>query len=252
MTYNIYYNGHFVVNNLFDLTNDKLDKIIIAYKIGEESFTLTGKKYPFHDIREFRIFTNERGWDVEKIKAFLNENKFYKKSYDSLYINPEILAKLGQEITDERIGDLAYGCEKKSNISENLLEVYVDLNRIEELKKISSIEFDLNKLIRLCEELNSNWSNQNFFTVGLLVRTIINHIPPIFGQFTTFDQVQAGYGSHSLKKNMKALNESLRSVADIFTHDLIRKKDPLPNAGQVDFRSNLDILFVEIVKILNK
>jgi hypothetical protein len=104
-------------------------------------------------------------------------------------------------------------------------------------------------LIRLCQELNSNWINNNFFTVGLLLRTIINHVPPLFG-FQTFDQVVANYGGGtSFKKNMDTLNQSLRSIADHYTHLTIRKKEPLPNEIQVDFKQNLDFLLSEIVSL---
>jgi hypothetical protein len=105
-------------------------------------------------------------------------------------------------------------------------------------------------LIQICDELNSNWINRNYFTVGLLVRTILNHVPPVFGQFTTFDQVQSQYGGVSFKKSIKALNESLRGIADGYNHQLIRRKEALPSPQQIDFKPNIDVLLSEIVSIL--
>jgi len=58
---------------------------------------------------------------------------------------------------------------------------FIDDSRIEELRTINSDQFDMSKLVRLCEELNSNYSNKNYYSVALLGRAIIDHVPPIFG-----------------------------------------------------------------------
>lgn len=46
------------------------------------------------------------------------------------------------------------------------------------------------------------------------------------------------------------LDKSLRKIADSFLHTQIRKKETIPNATQVDFRRDLDVLLGEIVRIL--
>lgn len=50
---------------------------------------------------------------------------------------------------------------------------------------------------------------------------------------------------------MDHLNISLRSIADSYTHDLIRKKETLPTRQQVDFRAKVDLLLGEIARILS-
>lgn len=130
---------------------------------------------------------------------------------------------------------------------------FVSESRLIELKAISAVNLDFSRLIRLCEELNSNYSNSNYLSVGMIGRTIINHVPPIFG-FTSFEQVTGNYGGpnghRSFKKNMKHLNESLRNIADSFLHQTIRDKETLPNETQIDFKQDLDVLLGEIVRIL--
>ena len=127
---------------------------------------------------------------------------------------------------------------------------FIDDERISELEKIESEDFDFTKLIALCRELNWNYSNGNFLTVSMLCRAIIDHIPPIFS-LNSFNEVSNNYGTKSFKKNMLNLNNSLRNIADSYLHQTIRKKESLPNKTQIDFKNDLDVLIAEIVRISN-
>jgi hypothetical protein len=129
-------------------------------------------------------------------------------------------------------------------------KAFINNDRIKELQNIHIEEFDLNKLIRLLQELNVNFASSNFLSVAMLGRSIINHIPPIFG-FTTFNDVVNQYGGNSFKKNMKHLNESMRSIADNYLHSPIRRKETLPNENQIDFSREFDFLLAEIISRLN-
>ncbi|WP_461452966.1 hypothetical protein [Mucilaginibacter sp.] len=245
MNYNVYFKGSFPVTSLFDISEEKLNILITAYKQGLPSVTLAGIEYGFNDVTEFRIFMNESGWDTNKINEVSVSRMLFSKSFGGAYVKPEKLTTFGVEVTEQQIGNLSYGYEKTKLV--NLKEsVFVNLERLNELKAIDHPNYDLSKLIRLCEEINSNWRSSNYYSVGLLIRTVINHIPPIFG-FKTFEQVVGGYGSKSFKKSMSILNESLRSIADNFTHSVTRKKDPLPNDTQVDFRNDFDLLLSELI-----
>ena len=127
---------------------------------------------------------------------------------------------------------------------------YVSMERIEELKHITSHDFDFTRLIRLCEELNVAYQNGSHMAVAMLVRSIINHIPPIF-RVKNFDMVANNYsGATSFKDSAKALNESLKNIADAHLHVQIRRKEVLPTDTQVDFRASLDVVLSEIVRVL--
>lgn len=130
-------------------------------------------------------------------------------------------------------------------ISEN----YVNLERINEMSLVKSDIFDLTKLIQLCEELNSSFENENYLAVAMLVRAILDHVPPIFG-FRTFIEVSSQYGGKSLKKSLQNLQNSSRNIADAHLHEPIRRKESLPNRTQVDYRNDLDVLLGEIVRVL--
>ena len=249
MNYNLYFSGSFPTQNLFDLSEERLKKIVEAYLGGKKEFTFSGKKYSFNEVSDLKIFTNESGLNSYQLTHKLQDLTLFKGLFGNNYVDPKVLSKFGSDVTQDFIGDLPYGVERAQEIIVSI-DYYVDPSRIEQLKNIKSENFDFFKLVQICMEINTNWQMNNYYTVGLLVRSIINHIPPVFGKYENFDQVIGQYGDRSFKKNMKALNESLRSTADSYTHSLIRQKEPMPTAIQVDYRQNLDVLLSEIIAVV--
>ena len=102
------------------------------------------------------------------------------------------------------------------------------------------------------EELNFNFSKGNYLSVGMIGRTILHHVPPVFG-FKNFDEVASNYGgaqeNRSFKKNMQHLNNSLKNIADSYLHTQIRKAENLPTENQIDFRQDIDLLLSELIRI---
>lgn len=127
---------------------------------------------------------------------------------------------------------------------------YVDEQRINDLKSVTSPKFDLSRLIRLCEEINLSHQNDCYMSIAMAVRAILDHIPPLFG-FTTFSQVASNYGgAKSFKDSMNNLENSLRKVADAHLHVKIRNRETLPTFSQVSFIPDLDVMLSEIIRIL--
>lgn len=82
-----------------------------------------------------------------------------------------------------------------------------------------------------------------------MLRTILHHIPPIFG-FSNIEEVTNNYaGGISFKKVMKHLLESSKNIGDLHLHGQVKAKDTLPNDIQVDYRNDLDLLLCEIIKL---
>ena len=128
---------------------------------------------------------------------------------------------------------------------------YIDSSVIEVLNKIKNQKYDLSKVIQFCEEINGAFSSGYFLSTSLLIRALLNHIPPIFGQ-KTFAQVVA-QSSKSRKELFKPLEEVARGVADLHTHDTIRHKESLPTRKQLEvFQPSIEILLQEIVAELQK
>lgn len=254
MTYNLFIKYNVGGYNILDLPAVKLPIIIDAYKKGLPEFTVKGKTYNWGIVSEIRIFENKSGHSEEQIKAYCQENYGWIKVFGTGYlVSSKLLALLGSEVTDDVLGDIPFGNDAPAVAKEAARDNFIHPHRINALENIQSNKFDLSKLVVICEEINDNWSSENIFTVGLLLRTMINHVPPIFNDaYTTFDHVVANYsGSRSFKENMTHLNKSLRTIADGYNHELISKKEILPTPNQVDFRQNIDLLLGEIIKRLH-
>jgi hypothetical protein len=125
-------------------------------------------------------------------------------------------------------------------------------SRLEELRKLAPTQFDFKKLIRLCEELNTAYREECYFATAMLVRGILDHVPPIFGH-SSFKEVanNDGGGGKSFREGMQHLENSARKVADAHLHLPIRKSETLPVAQQVNFAAALDVLLSEILRILH-
>ncbi len=123
--------------------------------------------------------------------------------------------------------------------------------RITELRSISSQKFDLTKLIRFCEELNVVYSERCFLATAMLIRALLDHVPPIF-EVQNFAGVANNYrGAQSFKQAMAHLEEVARIIADGYIHIQIRSKEVLPMPEQVNFSQEIDLLLSEIVRILS-
>ncbi|MCO6149538.1 hypothetical protein [Flavobacterium sp. NRK1] len=197
--------------------------------------------------------------DVDKlIKVMEDWTKYLKTEIKNSNKNTQVevhgfmwVNEMGELIYDEKAHtEFIVDQIKKENKDLGEGSVFVDPERIEQLKKINNLEFDLTKLVRKCIELNVAYSTKCYFSVGMLTRAIIDHVPPIFNK-TTFTDVAGGHGSKSFKDSMIHLDKSSRKIADSFLHTHIRKKEILPTKTQVNFSSDLDVLLGEIIRVLS-
>ncbi len=129
--------------------------------------------------------------------------------------------------------------------------VYVDHGRITELAEVQSNDFDLKKLVALCGEINAAHKSGSKHSTVMLVRAIIDHVPPIFA-CSNFKEVANNYsgGGASFKSSMAVLDKTSRKIADRHLHTHVRKKETLPTVTQVDFSNDLDVLLSEVVRVL--
>ena len=129
---------------------------------------------------------------------------------------------------------------------------YVSEQRLTQLSEAHSPNFDFTRLLALLYELNSASRNRNYLSIAFLVRAVIDHVTPVF-VLHTFAELTNNYQStKSFKKHMEHLHNSLRNVADGYLHIPIRSKEDLPHFTQVDFRSPLDQLLGEVIRVLKK
>jgi hypothetical protein len=127
---------------------------------------------------------------------------------------------------------------------------YVNIQRIDELRCVNGTSYDLSKLVRMCEEINICYSSDAYFATLMLVRSILDHISPIF-KCKAFSEIANNYnGGKSFKEAMQRLENTSRKIADSYLHSHIRNSESLPNSTQVKFDSELDFLLAEIYRIL--
>jgi hypothetical protein len=114
------------------------------------------------------------------------------------------------------------------------------------LEQTVSTQFDTKFLARVCREINSCYSHGNVMATALLMRSVLNYVPPIFGH-STFGQVCANAG-RSLKESFDHLENGLRKVADFQTHRVGGPVTPYPSVAQVEpFKPQFELLMHEIL-----
>lgn len=145
--------------------------------------------------------------------------------------------------TDSIVGNIG-----KEETSESRTTIsYIDKSRIKDLERIESVNFDFSRLVQICREINSAYENGNYFSIGALLRVILDHVPPSLG-FSTFGEVSASYPGKSLKEAFNHLEKGCRKISDGLLHQYIRKRESLPNFNQVNYISQIDALLAEIVR----
>jgi hypothetical protein len=142
--------------------------------------------------------------------------------------------------------------EPVSNAAIASADAYVHRDRLAQLKAYPAGQFDLAKLVAFCEELNVCNQNNLVLAPPMLVRAILDHVPPIFGCKSFSEVANNCPGSKSFKGAMNQLENTSRKIADSVLHTQIRKKEALPTETQVDFRNGLDMLLQEIVRLLKE
>lgn len=236
-----------------NITEDELINQIVAPYLNAENIMNNGKVVQHENIVSIKIVEGV----IEGILKAIKEKDEYADILElALNQSPEWRAiDIMTDVTNKYLTRPPIKKEAtalKAEIAEHvIIRYYVALNRIEELKSVNKKLWNLSKLIRLCEELNDNWQSSNFFSVIALLRTILHHVPPIFG-FRNFEEVANNYsGGRSFKRVMKRLFDLSKNIGDLHLHGQVQKKDALPNDRQVDFSNDLDLLLCEIIKLNN-
>lgn len=122
----------------------------------------------------------------------------------------------------------------------------IDPALIERLADARSAEVDVAFLVQMCREINSCFAHGNVVATALLMRAVLNYVPPLFGH-ETFPQVVANIG-RSLKDNFDHLESGLRKVADFHTHRRIGPAELCPTAAQVEpFKPQFELLMQQVV-----
>lgn len=207
-----------------------------------KTIIVNGKRIKHEEITRIKIsiamYNDDESISYARVHGFtLNKND---QSTCIKYFN------ICKDITADFINTSSSNLDFESSIS------YISESRINELNELrENGKFDLSKLLAYCEALNGCYQARYYIAIPILVRAIIDHIPPIFDR-EKFESAYSHYGSKSFKEQMKHLDKSLRNMADGYLHNHIRIKETLPNNTQVNFSQALDVLLGEICVLLRK
>ena len=229
------------------LTEDDVKFIASAFEARQPSFFLLGTKYDIKDISDFQVFAYEQPEDwstkINASEETLKAGLFTRNNL--VFFPPHALNKLFKNVTNDFV--LRYtinqGSEKASVSS------YISSSRIDALRSKTNSSFDLKRIVRVAEEINYSFSGRCYLATIFLVRSLLDHIPPIFGK-KSFAEIANGYGGKSFKDAMLHLENSSRKIADLYLHRQIRNKEMLPEEQQVNFSQALDLLLSEIIALV--
>lgn len=126
---------------------------------------------------------------------------------------------------------------------------YVDVQTIAVLSSLADSRFDFTRLVQMCRELNVAHQQECNITVAMLVRAVMDHVPPIFGKATFAEVVNSR--PKSLKETLQPL-ESIRKIADTFHHVQIRKRETIPTVTAVNVSNSVEILLQEIIRSIRE
>jgi hypothetical protein len=135
-----------------------------------------------------------------------------------------IVVSYGRDVTDDFIADPPQ--QQAAPASDPVIAsapspdppLYVNQDVIDAIRaKDGTSAFNVTKLLKLINELNSNCAQQNTYAAHALLRGLLDHIPPILGQ-PHFDAVASNYQwPKTEKKYMKQL-AAFRAQGDDALH----------------------------------
>lgn len=83
------------------------------------------------------------------------------------------------------------------------------------------------KLIEHCNSLNNSYKKQNYTTVAIVIRGVLDYIPTIFGFANTAQVYSELQGKKTFKNALRQLDQASRNLADDGLHSPARKDETL-------------------------
>jgi hypothetical protein len=229
-------------------------RILMSHKELEEEFLIPFHKKSSiilggHIIKKATItkvlVTTTLLWHRDELELF---SKWKKIQYSDQFVDEFAFAYECLNETNKYFKEPVSKIKNEISYKNGCL-TFINQTRIEEIKAIKC-KFDLARLVKFCEDLNTCSTLEMSIPVASLTRSIINFIPPIF-EHDNFAQVVANYPfGKSVKSSLNRLQTSMKDVADYNLHSQAAKSDSLPNMTTVDFSPELDVLLSEVIKIL--
>ncbi len=103
------------------------------------------------------------------------------------------------------------------------------------------------KLIEHCISLNNSYKKQNYTTVAIVIRGVLDYIPTIFGFANTAQVYSELQGKRTFRDALKQLDQASRNLADDGLHSPARKDETLKVSKLTvdNLQGNLSIVLSE-------
>ena len=190
-----------------------------------QTYIFGGHSTKFHGMEDAYVLPSEQ---IIRVKIFKDAINRISGSTENLFL-----------------GDSTYVYDINSYVMNT--GAFVNALRIHTLKTLRSLDFDFSRLVRICEEINSSYAQKNYMATSILLRVLIDHVPPLLG-FNTFKEIASSYPGKSLKNTFQRLENGCRSISDGLLHQTIRRKESLPTLDQVNYSADIDVLLGEIIR----
>jgi hypothetical protein len=192
---------------------------------------------PFFDVRQIEWIMKEMGYQktievmvddedrawAEVTSYEIPENLseyFIVNSNKELESKTALLSKsnLSQVVGEELIGSA-------EDVGEGVFS-YVKSEILRDVEVLEKRGFNVKKTKKLIEELNHNFKERNYYSVGANIRAILDHLPPSLG-YKNFDSLVSSYKwSPTDKKYVQKLLE-YKEIAHDSLHRQISEKEDL-------------------------
>jgi len=214
-----------LLNTLAESTNTSRAHLDKALSYMVQTHIFGGYTTKFHEVVDAYVLPSE---PILRAKIFK----------DAIY-------RISDTTENPFLGEPRYVYDVNSYTIDN--SSFINALRIDAIKNLQSIDFDFSRLIRICEEINSNYKQKNYIATSILLRVLIDHVPPLLG-FKTFKEVASSYPGKSFKGTFLHLENGCRSISDGLMHQTIRRKESLPTINQVNYSADVDVLLGEIIR----
>ncbi|MDB5179426.1 MAG: hypothetical protein JWN12_58 [Candidatus Saccharibacteria bacterium] len=127
---------------------------------------------------------------------------------------------------------------------------YIDKPLVEALE--TSSDKPPVKLIEHCNSLNNSYKKQNYTTVAILIRGVLDYVPTIFGFANTAQVYSELSGKKTFKDALRQLDQASRNLADDGLHSPARKDETLKVSKLTvdNLQGNLAIVLAETAQQL--
>lgn len=240
MKYNIFLSTGSRHKNIFALNRKQLNRLVEAFKNGKTQISISGTYYYLGRTQKLFIFTFNSDRNLDETKELFEQHSMFSKDSLGHYVDPRKLSIFGKEITSEILSNAGFDITKIYTAS---IDSFVNPRKIYSLKELKSDKFDFSILIKMCRELNNNYSNSNYLSVFLLLKAICDHIPQIYNMHS-FSQVSDYYqNSRSNKISLR----NLLSLAEIDSNALISSYDKFIGNDLISMSQDLEALLEKII-----